>query len=452
MSGAKRRTRRAPRPTLVDVFCGPGGLSCGFGWAGFQSLLAIDKIPDCTDTYAHNHPGTAVLTADLTDLDEAEVRRALHERHGVETVDVVAGGPPCESFSTAGPGIRKAGDHRDTYFRHVLRLARALRARYLLIENIPGLRSKKCKDGHSAGIFQQLLDDLHAFGYTRHDCRVLNAVDYGVPQQRQRLFVLATSDPHLPLFFPRPTHANRADHRERGWPRVTVEAALSDLPSLTSRQRDSDRATHYAHEPTNNFQRLMRGVPSDEYPVPVEYLRSADELTYHWAPNHRPATLERLQMIRQGEGLRDLWMRTDPQERERLQARRVLPARWYIQRFRRLVPTEPSVTVTSHCLDELAHPFDNRLVTVREAARLQGFPDAFQFTGGKWINPHGFEPQDKYEQVGDAVPPLLAWNLARCLRLGLGYAPLTADDGFSRLSEDRIGTLRNYEVAECHAI
>jgi len=157
-------------------------------------------------------------------------------------------------------------------------------------------------------------------------------------------------------------------------------------------------------------------------------VRGRHRLTYHWAPNHRPATIERLKMVRQGEGLRDLYMRLDEATRSKLQERKVIPKKWYIQRFRRLVLAEPSVTVTSHCLDELAHPTDNRLITVREAARLQSFPDWYLFRGGKWINPHGFEPQDKYEQVGDAVPPLLAYRIARALRGALGYRDLSGGD------------------------
>jgi len=410
--------------SFVDLFCGPGGLSVGFTWAGFVPLLAVDKVKDCTDTYAANHPSTIVMTEDFRELSEDKIKRLLRQRCGATSVDVVVGGPPCESFSTAGPAIRKAGDVRDTLFEHIIRIAKALRARYLLIENIPGLVSKASRAGVKGGVFTGLLHRLIEHGFTRYDYRVLDAADYGVPQFRRRLFVLATSDKCLPVVFPEPSHAAPSEAARRGlWQWVTVDDAIGDLPSLCSRQRDSERASGYTKEPENDFQRLMHGQSTSEFPVPPAYLVPhgliPSELTYHWAPNHRPATIERLRMIRQGEGLRDLWMRLDPKEREDLQRSRVLPARWYIQRFRRLVPGEPSVTVTSHCLDELAHPSDDRLVTVREAARLQSFADSYQFPGGKWINPHGFEPQDKYEQIGDAVPPLLAWNLARCLRAGL---------------------------------
>ncbi|GAG26719.1 unnamed protein product, partial [marine sediment metagenome] len=136
-------------------------------------------------------------------------------------------------------------------------------------------------------------------------------------------------------------------------------------------------------------------------------------LTYHIPPNHRKNTLERFKLINPGEGLKDLFMKLSKEQIIELQKRKILPKRWYIQRNRRLVKDKPSPTVTSHCIDELLHPEQHRSLTVREVARLQSFPDAYDFKGGPIICPHIYETQDKYEQIGDAVPPLLAyyWGL-----------------------------------------
>jgi DNA (cytosine-5)-methyltransferase 1 len=135
-----------------------------------------------------------------------------------------------------------------------------------------------------------------------------------------------------------------------------------------------------------------------------------EELTYQMPMKHRACTLERFSLLRPGESLKDLFLRYTGGERENLQSRRVLPKKMFIKRNYRLKQEEPSPTVTSHCLDEFVHPIFNRALTVRECARLQSFPDSYDFKGGPYIVPHIERVvQDKYEQIGDAVPPLLAF-------------------------------------------
>ena len=125
---------------------------------------------------------------------------------------------------------------------------------------------------------------------------------------------------------------------------------------------------------------------------------------------HRACTLKRFALLRQGESLKTLFDRYKGAEREKLQAERILPKRMFIKRNYRLVACEPSPTLTSHCLDEFVHPLYDRALTVRECARLQSFPDSYEFVGGPYIVPHiNRDVQDKYEQIGDAVPPLLAY-------------------------------------------
>ena len=133
-------------------------------------------------------------------------------------------------------------------------------------------------------------------------------------------------------------------------------------------------------------------------------------LTYQMPMKHRACTLKRFELLRQGESLKDLFSRYEGAERAALQAQRILPKKMFIKRNYRLKPDEPSPTVTSHCLDEFVHPTSNRALTVRECARLQSFPDSYDFCGGPYIVPHIERTvQDKYEQIGDAVPPLLAY-------------------------------------------
>lgn len=122
-----------------------------------------------------------------------------------------------------------------------------------------------------------------------------------------------------------------------------------------------------------------------------------------------------MKLTQPGEGLKDLFDKLDDEQIEEYQSRRVLPKKCYIQRGRRLINSAPSPTVTSHCLDELVHPVEDRALTVRECARLQGFPDAYEFVGGPYIVPHISHTQDKYEQIGDAVPPLLAYEWGKTI-------------------------------------
>lgn len=139
-----------------------------------------------------------------------------------------------------------------------------------------------------------------------------------------------------------------------------------------------------------------------------------NRLTYQMPMKHRACTLERFGLLDQGESLKDLFERYDEEERKKLQERRVLPKKMFIKRNYRLILNQPSPTVTSHCLDEFVHPIYNRALTVRECARLQSFPDSYDFCGGPYLTPHLHNDiQDKYEQIGDAVPPLLAYAWGR---------------------------------------
>ena len=181
---------------------------------------------------------------------------------------------------------------------------------------------------------------------------------------------------------------------------VSVSEAFIGLPFI---EANTGECTKYDRKVASPYSQLMK----DNTFWKIE---GNKKLTYHIAPKHRPNTLKRLELVEQGEGLKDLFFKFPEDEVKRLQSEKILPNKWYIQRNRRLYPNKPSPTVTSHCLDELVHPFINRSLTIREVARLQSFPDSYEFAGGPMVCPHMAETQDKYEQVGDAVPPLLAYH------------------------------------------
>jgi DNA (cytosine-5)-methyltransferase 1 len=370
----------------IDFFSGPGGICTGFQAAGINTLLAVEKVKSCVDTYSRNHPNVKVLNKDIRNVSMDDVKDYIGK------VDIITSGMPCETFSTAGSSSRSFYDHRQQLYYETIRLANILKPQLILFENVPGILSKKTIKNGSRFVIDDIFDDLSAIGYKYYIQTTLYASDFGVPQNRQRFFIIATSNKDIKLKVPIAKHNGK----------VTVNDAFFDLPKIEANQTKEPK-TYLKKE--CEYTKLMR----DEY-FWKRGNKSTDVLSYHIAPKHRKGTLERFKLIEQGENLKDIFDKLSEQEIKKLQEQKVLPKKWFIQRNMRLKPNEPSKTVTSHCLDELVHPVIDRALTVREVARLQSFPDYYDFIGGPFICPHLYETQDKYEQIGDAVPPLLAYH------------------------------------------
>ena len=374
----------------IDCFSGVGGICTGLHSVGFTTLVAIEKVKSCVDTYHANHPEVHVIHADIRKVTEAQILPFIP----TEGVDLVTSGMPCETFSTAGNTSRSFYDERQFLFREGIRIARMTNAKMLLFENVPAIVTKTVGKGESTLIVDMLKQELHEAGYSNFIEVVLEAVKFGVPQRRNRYFILATRFPSLRLEAPRPTTLSP----------VTVGEAFIDLPKVIPNTFQENRV--YLPK-CNDYVKLMKNS---------EFWRcnNVDSLSYHMPMKHRPATLRRFQLLQPGESLKELFNRFTGKERAALQADRILPKKMFIKRNYRLMLDKPSPTVTSHCLDEFVHPTENRALTVRECARLQSFPDSYDFVGGPYIVPHiSRDVQDKYEQIGDAVPPLLAraWGL-----------------------------------------
>ncbi|MGN1277261.1 MAG: DNA cytosine methyltransferase, partial [Floccifex sp.] len=222
-------------------------------------------------------------------------------------------------------------------------------------------------------------------------------------QRRKRFFILATKDKNITLSVPEVTSDKV----------VTVDEAFVDLLNVIP---NSEEAKEKYGKKSSAYAELMR---NDEFWKRQEH--HTDKVTYQYPMRHRNCTLERFSLLKQGESLKELFDRYQGKERELLQERRVLPKKMFIKRNYRLVGKDAAPTVTSHCLDEFVHPKYDRALTVRECARLQSFPDSYDFCGGPYLTPHLHNDiQDKYEQIGDAVPPLLAyaWGKIICELLG----------------------------------
>ena len=370
----------------IDCFSGVGGFCTGLHASGFNTVLAIEKIQSCVDTYSVNHPEVHVLHSDIRNVQFEQIAPFLPD----DGIDLVTSGMPCETFSTAGNTSRSFYDDRQLLFREGIRIAQLVQAKLLLFENVPAITSKTISPNENILIVSMIKDELRKAGYGNFIEVVLDSTRYGVPQKRNRFFILAAHDDNLILSAPKPTAAIP----------TTVGDALIDIPPVTP---NSFKESTVYLEQDSDYSLLMKNS--------FFWRRGAvDHLTYHMPMKHRPATLERFSLLRQGESLKDLFDRFTEDSRRRLQEKRVLPKKMFIKRNYRLVPNEPSPTVTSHCLDEFVHPTEDRALTVRECARLQSFPDSYDFAGGPYIVPHiNKEVQDKYEQIGDAVPPLLAY-------------------------------------------
>lgn len=373
--------------THIDCFSGPGGICTGLHAAGYKTLIAIEYIKSCAETYSANHPEVRMINSDIREVTAEQILPYIPP----DGVDLVTSGMPCETFSTAGNKSRSFYDDRQFLFREGIRIAQISKAKMILFENVPAITTKRVSKESSKLIVSVLKEELAEAGYGNFIEVALDSTKYGVPQKRNRYFILASKFPNWKLGSPKPSTTKT----------TIVEEAFVDIPNVIPNSRKQE--TKYL-EKTSEYAELMKNN--------LFWKRSSisEGLTYHMPMNHRQYTLERFSLLKPGESLKDLFERYQGEERKRLQERRVLPKKMFIKRNYRLKSNEPSPTVTSHCLDEFVHPVYDRALTVRECARLQSFPDSYDFCGGPYLVPHiDREIQDKYEQIGDAVPPLLAY-------------------------------------------
>lgn len=438
--------------TSIDLFSGPGGLATGFKWAGILPLIAVEwtdttaktysmnhfadilelnqyqvegnLLPEYLDSFCHPSDKSVLIHGDINMVSNEMIRRILLERFGIdsqdETVDIVSGGAPCESFSMAGQ--RKAGDKRDDLFSNICRIARSVRSKAILFENVKGMFSKS-KNGVKGAIFEYICDtfddDSQEVSYklmSRDPEKVLlRACDYGVPQMRERLFLVSIRRDleNVDYRYPEVEYGPGRKH-----PYLCVKDAIFDLPKVSSGEEvvtyDYPKAFHSKeHE---SFIKIMRGFAVKGMNTGVPYylkksFNSTNSLSVHKGPGHLKRKLELLNLIPERGSMRSTY--EDLLAKGEIdQYRHLFPNTIYGSRNRRLIADQPSYTITSHCLDEMIHPYLNRAITPREAARLQSFPDWYTFAG-PYVQFHGSKEEDKYEQIGDAIPPLLAFALGK---------------------------------------
>ncbi len=381
--------------TLVDLFSGAGGLSCGLEMAGFHPVLANELVPAYAETYRHNHPGTDLIIGDIRQVCAMNIR----ERLGVEKeeVDLLAGGPPCQGFSINAP-VRTLDDERNHLFKEYIRVARELLPQAILIENVPGIISMG-----KGTVVEQIYQELEALGYSiKH--RILFAGHYGVPQMRFRTIFLAVRGAGRSIGFPEPAYDAKAVANFTGAKELCINAlplfgqvlkpptsvwdAISDLPAIESGSKH-DRIKYASSKPQSSYQKTLRN--------------GSDYVYNHSCNNLGQVNLERLKHIPQGGSWRDIPLDLLPAGLKR--ARRSD----HTKRYGRLHPDGLCSTVLTKCdphWGSFFHPIQDRVISVREAARIQSFPDHYHFTGSV---------TQQYEQVGNAVPPLMAQEIGKTI-------------------------------------
>ena len=359
-------------PTAIDLFCGAGGLSGGFRQAGFRILAGNDLDEFSGQTFTATHDDAIFLSGPIEDIAASDLQRAAGLRRG--ELDCLVGGPPCQAFSVYNHQ-RGLHDQRSGLFQEYLRIVKGLLPKWVVTENVTGITSV----GNGKAV-QDIFTGLGELGY-HVDSKILRAEEFGVPQERRRIFFVGNRL-GLPIPWPQPTHGPSL------LPIVTVADAISDLPPL--RNGEDLGPQPYAKEPQSEYQALLRSDATIVY--------------NHAAPRLAKINLERMRHVPQGGSWRDIPFELLPAGMKR--ARRCD----HTKRYGRLSPEGLACTILTKCdlhWGAYIHPDQDRILSVREAARLQSFPDWFIFAGPR---------TEQYVQVGNAVPPALARKIAESVK------------------------------------
>lgn len=339
----------------IDIFSGAGGLSLGAEMAGIKISTAIEINPYAAKTFLRNHKEAKVLQGDI---QEIEPETLLSDR---KPVFVIMGGPPCQGFSMSNTRTRNMENKKNFLFQEFVRFVKEIRPEWFVLENVWGLTN--INEGRTEKMIECCFRAIP--GYNNINSEVLWASDYGVPQKRNRFFMVGNRlgiDFHFPK-----------KHKEK----ITVEDAIGDLPSLQNGQmlEESDYTKNV--EETSEYARLMR--------------KGSEKAHQNFVSRNNDLVIERYKHIEQGQNWRAI-----PDE---LMQNYADKGRCHSGIYKRLRADQPSVVISNYRKSMLIHPWEDRGISVREAARLQSFPDTFIFEGPL---------MHIQQQIGNAVPPLLS--------------------------------------------
>jgi len=393
----------------VDLFAGAGGMSLGFEQAGIEVAAAVEIDPIHCAVHEYNFPLCTTICADGSKIGADEIRRAANLKNS--QVDVVFGGAPCQGFSMIGK--RALDDPRNRLLLEFVRLTVELDAKYFVFENVKGLTIGKHRQ-----LLDELIDAFHSHGYqVRLPYRVLNAADFGVPQDRRRLFLIgAKKGLRLPEY--------PAGHELS---RTTVWEAIGDLPDVDEYPEltESDVLDKARFGKASPFARILRGLNVDKSDFSHPRIWESKRLTSSLRTEHTALSQGRFRDTKPG--------KVEP-----------------VSRFHKLDPNGICNTIRAGTGSDKGaftsprpvHPFSARCITVREAARLHSYPDWFRLHATKW---HGFR------QVGNSVPPLLARAVASQLIQAMGLTPCRPE-GAIELGDEALLYMNMSDAARYYSV
>jgi DNA (cytosine-5)-methyltransferase 1 len=364
---------------IIDLFSGCGGMSLGFRMAEAKIVLANEIDEWAAMTYEKNHSKTNLLCKDIRKI--VDWRKTI-QKSLLNKIDGVIGGPPCQGFSLSGN--RDASDPRNSLFMDFIRCVKYFEPVFFVMENVKGLLSMKT--ANKDPVIEIILNEFDKAGYNS-DYSVLNSAWFGVPQLRERVFIVGISKAHnfdKSLLFPAP--------RLKSKDFISVNKAISDLPRLQS--GEGHAIQDYISEPKNLYQRWAR--------------KDSNGVLNHISMRHTDRVIERFRIIKPGQSVAHVPMSHSALKRGNPN---VKSGKVFSQNNMRVFGKHPSPTIAASFQSNFIHPILNRNFTAREAARLQSFPDRYVFMG-KRTTMSWEKHLSQYQQIGNAVPPLLAQAIA----------------------------------------
>ena len=345
------------KPTVIDMFCGCGGLSKGFIDAGYEVLLGIDNNKPALETFKHNHGDAVAMHGNLFEITTIADMANLIDN---QEVDVIVGGPPCQGFSLTG--TRNENDERNKLFQSMVKAVEYFKPKAFILENVPGLATL-----YKGKAKEQIIEEFTRLGY-KVNHQTLYAPDYGIPQIRKRLFFVGLKGDDK-FEFPHPIKT--PDNY------VSCSDAISDLHDFTDDL--GFEISEYLSPPQTEYQKFMR--------------EKTDLLYNHVGTKHTSEVIDVISQVPEGGNHKDL-------------PPGVGDSRKFNEAWTRYHSQKPSKTIDTGHRNHFHYCY-NRVPSVRENARLQSFPDDFKFFGNK---------TEQYKQVGNAVPPLLGYHLGLQLK------------------------------------
>ena len=340
--------------TGVDIFSGAGGMSSGAELAGIEVVFAIDSNESASETYKYNSPKVKFINGDIREINPKDYEDVIGDNPFV-----LFGGPPCQGFSVSNTKTRNLENKNNSLFEEFIRYVKEIKPLWFVFENVEGF-----KNFYKGKVVKQLEQAMAELGYITKK-EVLCASDYGVPQSRRRFFMVGNS---LDIDFKFPEKFDK---------KVTVREALDDLPKLSNGDKISKASYTKRKSEANEYCKLMR----DESRFATQNLVSKN-MDY---------VLERYKHIKPGQNWRAIPDNLMGNYKNKFNCHNNI--------YKRLDPDKPSVVIAHYRKSMIIHPFQDRGLSVREAARLQSFPDNFIFRG---------TIGSLQQQIGNAVPPLLA--------------------------------------------